>query len=196
MSKRGFTIIEMLVVIAIIVIISGFLVINFRKGQEGGRLQRSAQQIAQSIRKVQSMALSSTEFGGSVPQEGYGIRFRTQDLTSYLLFADTSGDSSCDYPGAGSNISSATLEKDIEIDSLYTYTTAPGTGMTSRPVIHICFIPPDPKTAISPAGGGVGGMVVNIRKKGANCVSFPSDCRNVVLSKITGMVNIGFGVIK
>ena len=194
-GRQGFTLVEILVVTAIIVIISGVLVINFRKGGESGQLQRSAQKIAQDIRKVQSMALSSVKFGSSIPAEGYGVRFRTQDLTSYLLFADTQSDGSCGYPGSG-NISSPSLEKDIEIDSLYTYTTALGTGMVSRTVITSCFIPPDPKTSISPAGAGVGGIIVNIRKKGANCTSSPSSCRNVALSKLTGMVSIGFGAIK
>ncbi len=194
-KNKGFTLVEILVVAAIIVVVSAILIINFRKGGEIGQLQRSAQKIAQDIRKVQNMALSSVKFGTSVPVEGYGIRFRTQDLTLYLLFADTQSGDDCTYSGSGTIIS-PTLEKDIEIDSLYTYTTAPGTGIVSRPVITSCFVPPDPTTLISPGGAAVGGLIVNIRKKGANCTTMPSSCRNVVLNKYTGMVSVGSGAIK
>lgn len=195
MNKKGFTLIEVLVVTAIIVIISAFMAVNFRKGEEGRKLQRTAQQIAQDIRKAQNLALSSTEYAAEVPVEGYGARFRTQDINSYTLFADTLNDSSCGYPGSGT-ISNPSLEQGIEIDSLYTYTTAPGIGMVSRTVIHACFIPPDPQTAVSPAGSGVGGVIINIRKSGANCIAFPVDCGNIVVNKVTGTVSTGSGAIK
>ncbi len=202
-KARGFTLIEFLVVIAITTIISGIMVVNFRKGEESNKLQRSAQQIVQAFRKAQNMAMSSVEFTSvsppDVPIEGYGVRFRTADLASYIIFADTSDNTpdACDYLAIESPVETLNLESGIIIDSLYTYTTSPGVGLISRVNVLACFVPPDPKTSISsPSGASVGGIIINIKKQGVTCTSSSSDCRNIVVSKLSGAVSIGVGAIK
>ena len=172
-KKSGFTIMELLVVLAIIAIISGFMVVNFRKGEEGGRLVRSAQQIAQNIRKVQNMALSSVEYQGEIPY-AYGVYFSRDITDSYILFADKNPDS-FRYNGEppDKKIETINLERGIVIDSI-----------SPSPFLHIAFSPPNPLTFINVDQPEA---TITIKKEGATCPSF--NCRKIKV-KNTGWMTI------
>lgn len=174
-KKSGFTIIEMLVVTAIIVIISAFMAVNFRKGEEGHKLQRSAQLIVQSIRRAQNMAISSTQHLGDVPP-AYGVFFNdNQDFYSYILFADLNGNNKYDNPASDSVIATIVLEKGIKILSV-----------SLSPRLHIVFVPPDPSTIFN-NNPGINQVTITIKKEGATCPSV--NCRNIKV-KNTGWMTI------
>jgi len=140
LSKTGFTFIELLVVIAIITIISGMIVVNFRKGEVGGRLQQSAQQVVQTIRRAQNMAISSVEYQGEI--YSYGVHFdKTNIPNSYYIFVDKDDNKIYDQ-GIDDIKYEFTLEK-IEVDEIFVLTTG-GEAEVSR--VDIVFIPPDPLT--------------------------------------------------
>jgi len=61
--KKGFTVIEMLVVIFIIGVMSTVLVVNWRQNEKTYLVRRTAQEIAQSIRKAQDLALTGKKIG-------------------------------------------------------------------------------------------------------------------------------------
>lgn len=99
---HGFTIIEMLVVLAIFIVISGIILFNFSDFKSNVSLENLAQDIALSVRKTQSYA-SSTKgnlLSGTpdVIFPGYGIHFSTEspltapkfqgDNKSFIIFAD------------------------------------------------------------------------------------------------------------
>lgn len=189
----GFTLIELLVVILIIGVISTILVANWQKSEKQYRLQRTAQTIVQNIRKVQDMALASMEFQGSIPQGRYAVRFREQDPDSYLLFADVDGNAA--YSGEAEKIDAPTFENEIELDSICTYTTAPTQGINCRTTIHTWFTPPDPLTEFSPGGTGVGGININIKRTGADCLLSPQDCRAITVSS-QGTIDVSVGALK
>ena len=177
--KTGFTFIELLVVVAIITIISGMIVVNFRKGETGGRLQRSAQQIVQNIRKIQNMALSSVEYQGEVPEGGYGARFREADVDSYILFADTTDIGT--YNSGEEMGLILNLEKGIQIDSLFTFKSDATT--IQRSVIHLFFTPPDPIITFAPGGAQVVGVIIRIKKENTDCSANPEDCKDIKVGK-------------
>ena len=83
--NAGFTLVEVLVVVAIIAILSVALFFNFGTTARS-RTARSqvASVIISDIRRAQSMALSGTRFGGNVFC-GYGIHYVSR--TSYFLYA-------------------------------------------------------------------------------------------------------------
>jgi prepilin-type N-terminal cleavage/methylation domain-containing protein len=192
-KNKGFTLIELLVVILIIGLISTILVADWRKNERQYRLQRTAQTIVQDIRKVQDMALASMEFQGSIPQGRYAVRFREQDPDSYLLFADV--DDNGAYSGEAEKIDAPTFENEIELDSICTYTTAPTQGINCRTTIHTWFTPPDPLTEFDPGGANVGGVNINIKRTGADCLSSPQDCRAITVTR-QGMIGIAVGALK
>ena len=88
MKKNGFTLTELMVIIAVISI---FTVISFpyyNNIRKSLALNRTAVRFAQDFRKAQEMAMSAYEFGGSIPNGGYGIYFNIAEPNHYILFAD------------------------------------------------------------------------------------------------------------
>ncbi len=82
---KSFTLIEMVVVIAITGIISGLVLANMRAGGQIRDLNSDAEKLAGIIKQAQMMALSGKQINSSRPPGGYGV-YLTAD--SYKLFAD------------------------------------------------------------------------------------------------------------
>jgi len=103
-SGAGFTLVELFVVLAIIVLLTGMIFINYRQGGTQLALQRSANKLAQDIRRAEEMAMSTREYKGMVPLGGYGIylTITPPDQNHYILFADCDGDYEYDNPDCGS----------------------------------------------------------------------------------------------
>lgn len=160
MNKKGFTITELLVVIAIITIVSAVFVVNFRKGEEGGKLQRSAQLIVQGIRRAQNMALSSTEIEGVI-YNYYGVYFYEDMLDYFYVFANNDEV----YNQNAKVAELIKLEDNIVIDSF------------STPIrLNITFQPPYSFIKFNPNAIEV---TIAIKKKNRAC---PQDCRYIKIN--------------
>jgi prepilin-type N-terminal cleavage/methylation domain-containing protein len=70
-TKNGFTLIELMVVIAIIGFFSSFLLINFRSNQKVAEVRQQALLVIDLIKRAQTMALSGQTVDGERPV-GYG----------------------------------------------------------------------------------------------------------------------------
>ncbi|MBU4274231.1 prepilin-type N-terminal cleavage/methylation domain-containing protein [Patescibacteria group bacterium] len=105
-KQNGFTLIEMVVVIGIIIVLVSITVANFSEVRGQLALKRAAHQLMQDLRKAQEMAMSSAGLNGtgdcSLPVRGYGIYIDClTDNKSYKLYADTTADTGFDcetYP--------------------------------------------------------------------------------------------------
>lgn len=89
---RGFTLVEMLVVLAIIIMITAIVINGQSTYNRSILLTDTAYTVAYSIRQAQSLGLASrgTSAGGSViSNAGYGVRFA--GTTGYTIFADIGG---------------------------------------------------------------------------------------------------------
>jgi len=143
MKNKSFTLIEVLVVISIIVILTGIVFAGYRSGQKQLALQRSANKLAQDIRRVQEMAMAAEELpSGEVPYGGYGVYLENDD-NSYIIYADNNGDR-----GRGSgdtDIETIYLEEGVSVsDLLVSHVGSWG----SKTIIAINFIPPDPEVSL------------------------------------------------
>lgn len=94
MKQRGFTIIELLVVVIIVIIFPAVVIANFPHIKLQFAISRTVHAFAQNVRKAQDMALSSMpyrdSFGFLQPVDGYGIYLDIDKLgdKKYILYAD------------------------------------------------------------------------------------------------------------
>ena len=144
----GFTLVESLVVVTIILILLATVLVNYRVGEKNLSLDESAAILGQNLRKTEEMAMSAKEFKGIISQGGYGINLKTGD-DFYIIFADCNNNHQ--YNGAGNycngfpeKVEQVALGKRSKIASLFS-----GSYLS---VINIVFIPPSPSIMISGTG--------------------------------------------
>lgn len=82
---RGFSLVELIVVVGIFIVITSVVLANHSRFNSSVLLGNAAYDIALSVRQAQVYGLSTQQYSGAF-QIGYGIRFA--DPTSYSLFAD------------------------------------------------------------------------------------------------------------
>ncbi|MCK5510223.1 prepilin-type N-terminal cleavage/methylation domain-containing protein [Candidatus Parcubacteria bacterium] len=93
-NKQGYTLIELTVSMAVIVIISSIALVNFNSHDKKNKVDLAAYQLAGDIRKAQSYALSLKEFdfgsGMEIPKGGWGLYLRdlASNIDGYYFFAD------------------------------------------------------------------------------------------------------------
>lgn len=133
-EQKGFTLVEMLVVMAVMAIISSMVLVNYRGGERRNLLRLTAQEVTNTFIRAQNMSLSSQEFKatGEVPEGGFGVRLNNYN-NSYLIFADI--DANIAYDGLSELVETLALPDGIEIYSL--------NGATNNTDLDITFTPPD-----------------------------------------------------
>lgn len=155
--KKGITLIEVLTSLFIIVVLSTIAFFINRQTNRQYNLLRSANELAQSIRLAQQMAMTTskcpvgTACAGNIP-EGYGI-FLNDGNANYLLYADIDG--SEDYNGGDVTIGTIDFENGVIIDSIQTISPLQDVNSLS-----INFKPPDPATLINGDQAIDGGTIV------------------------------------
>ena len=154
-ANKAFTLLEITVVISIIILFSTVFIANYRGGEKQFALKRSANKLAQDLRRVQEMAMGGERFYGVFPQGGYGVYF-AKNSGSYIIFADCNNNKT--YDGGMSVCSNCTgetcfenahsekkeevfLEKGIYIKALVPF---------SLDSLSVTFFPPDPTITINP----------------------------------------------
>lgn len=130
----GFTMIEMLVVMFIIVSVTIFSLANYRAGQRQYTLTQAVQQLVSDIRKAQNMALSG--FGVAGQYNGYGV-YINEDDSYYIIYGNENA--SPNYQSSDDIIETISLPDRIVIQSV-----SPASGK-----LHIFFEPPQPITYLS-----------------------------------------------
>lgn len=135
----GFTLIEMVVSITIIIIVSGTYLVNYNGNRRMSELNMVAENIASDIRQVQGYSMGLKEYKGSFPSGGWGINFISGiNGNSYTIFADVNGDGS--YGGIIEDYETVKLPRGIKINKIISSSTAPS--------LDLVVIPPDPEISI------------------------------------------------
>jgi len=153
-KEKGFTLVEMLVVLAVMAVLSAVVIANFPQVRLQFALSRSAYEFAQTIRKAQNLAISSVEYkdnnGVTRQISGYGVFVDTGSFLGnkkYIIYADT-------YPG---NQQYDGLDYIVETVDL----AANEQGVVVKEVHHtpgkgasINFTPPNPVTTLTQLNAG------------------------------------------
>jgi len=137
-NEAGFTLIEALVVMAIIFVLTSILVPGYRNFQYQFALLRSAYKLSHDLRRAQEMAVSAREVEGDVPP-GYGLELGSSS-TSYILYADINGDQ------VYQQLQDVVIET-IQIErGIFIHSVVPSIPLS------VNFEGPDPITRITPDG--------------------------------------------
>jgi len=134
-GDKGFTLVEVLVSISIVVILTAVLVPRYRMLQKRSILIQDAHRLSESIREAQEMSVSGRRVEGVFP-DGYGVYLRERD-SEYIIFADMNDDGEFNNPVVDSVIERRDLNSSVEVRSLPRATP-----------LHVVFIPPEPETEI------------------------------------------------
>ena len=133
---NGFTMIELLITMAIIGTLSAALFFNYGPIQDNFTLQKSAQKLAQDLRRIQEMAMAAEkEKCNGSETSNFGVYFNTESNNKYIIFADC--DNSKTRNEGDIDVEKISLEKKVEISVL------------SLSPLNVVFIPPDPTTLIN-----------------------------------------------
>jgi prepilin-type N-terminal cleavage/methylation domain-containing protein len=148
-TRRGFTLVELLVTISILVVITAIILVN--QNRFGGTISLSnlAYQLALTIRQAQTYGVSVLETGAGTGnfQAAYGVHFTSGTPTSYILFRDFDG--SGRYSGPTENMVFLSIQNGNRIYSICG-TLAGGTVKCNPTItsLDILFTRPDPDAII------------------------------------------------
>ncbi|MBC7836830.1 type II secretion system protein [Acetobacteraceae bacterium] len=141
--RGGFTLIELIVVISIMLVITSFFLLRQQQFNSSTVLRSLAYSVALSVRQSQVYGTSVREFGGGFTAKSYGINFNTGNLAEtpvrYILFADFNNNGV--YNSGGSP---GEFVQDFKLGSGYT-------------IVKFCGVGNLAGTIQSCSSGGVGG---------------------------------------
>lgn len=143
-TRKGFTIIELLAVMAITVLLGSILLANTRGPSRKFDLRRGVQTLSADFRKAQALAISAqlVQCGSSTKVPNYGLRIQSNTGTnlSYSIFADCDQDNQFNLGGDDFVVETTNLV------NLFVSSTNPSSGGASY--LDIVYIPPIPDVAI------------------------------------------------
>lgn len=144
--ENGYSLIELLTVIAIMGIMAALSVASYSAKKKSTALDKAVREVAIDLRRVQSMAMNTATFGGAVPPGGYGVYLTTTSPNNkkYIDFADLDGGN--DYDG-GEAMNDRSFDSNITISSIKVGNASPPTNVS--PVLTVNFIPPNPTVKIN-----------------------------------------------
>lgn len=191
---RGFTLIEVVVVIGVISIIASLMLANFPRFNKQIAVEREAAKIALSLRKAQSYALAVREFNATFNDDpfcvnppvkfpGYGIFLSLADPAEYFVY----GDANCSKYYESSPIEEAVEEVKMESGTRLTaikgYDAAVCSGGCDLAGLSVLYVRPGPTTILKDNGIDYSHAEVTLK-------SADGAVQKKVVVRITGQVSV------
>lgn len=154
--SAGFTLVELLVVIGIMVIISSMVLANYNKYGGVVVLEQLGYDVALTMRQAQVYGISVQRFQSSNFGAAYGVHVALSSANTYALFADAiqqNGKYDCPQPGTNNCelVEAYTISPGYTIHDLCA-TSASGVETCGQSTIDVVFKRPEPDAWISVNG--------------------------------------------
>ena len=183
-TQAGFTLVELVVVMAILVVISSIVLVNYNRFGSQTLLRNLAYDIALSVREAQVYGISARSFRGAEFAVGHGVFF---DLTEgddfFFLYTDVNGDNF--FSSASTEwVETFTIGRGYRIDRLCVPSGA--SENCAITVLDMLFKRPEPDAIIRASSGS--GFTVHDRAR--IVVTSPQEQRLSVLVETTGQISV------
>lgn len=165
--NRGFTLVEVLVVAAITVFITGFLVTNFSRTRVD--LNQTSILVLDAIREAQGLALSGTLTRGAY-RCGYGVHFEERIVRVYAGPDAATVDCASENRSYEAGIDTSVREVVFSNNAL----------QIRQPTQDVFFEPPNPTTYIGNSNAIGLTEILWLQRSGAACPS--ADCRGIEIT--------------
>jgi prepilin-type N-terminal cleavage/methylation domain-containing protein len=174
MTKKGFTLIELMVTVTIMMIMTLIVFFNYNRFNESSLLNAFAYDMSLTIRQAQAYGTIAKESGINQSSQistastanfkvAYGVHFAESDQSHFSLFADVNGDGVYTSGGDGPVIQSYSFQRGIKIKRLCFASVNGGSencseGSAGIPdsvgkhalTLDITFLRPNPEAKILP----------------------------------------------
>ncbi|TRZ77965.1 type II secretion system protein [bacterium] len=211
--KKGFTLFEMLVVLAIVGMLTVSMLLNRGQTETRAQLFNAAKEIALAVREVEGLTMTTLEEGASIPC-GFGVFFQysSQDslnayTASHKIFYENTTESDCF--GNVDMIYGSVLGNEVETDKItkdfnsqgvvISDIKAGGVSVFNNPggdlftsEVSLFFVPPEPIIYIDGDASSVNfPLEIVVGMKGVNCrTGFDNDKCKIVRINQLGYVSI------
>jgi type II secretory pathway pseudopilin PulG len=157
----GFTLLEMMLVIGIMVLVTSLILANYPGINEKLGVRRVAEEIASSARQVQAYGLGVKEAGtGSGIFPGYGLYFQSASNASYILFADKNNNLQYD---ADEKINEVLIQNGIQIDDLCANQKQIPAGPCGLDNLIAMYLRPQPQVSLRSGGSSYADIEIKIK---------------------------------
>ena len=162
-GNKGFTLLELLVTMAIFVVVTAVILFNQNKFSSDTALSNLTYEIALQIRQAQSYGLQVHQNTGANFDIGYGIHFAANgttptSTTNFIFFADVDGDGVYTVAGDGNPINTFALREGDVISDICVLNSNTGSNCFSTSTllssVDIVFKRPDPAASITDSING------------------------------------------
>lgn len=182
-TSRGFTLIEMIVVVGIMVLVSGIMLANHGRFGEQILLRNLAYDIALTFHEAQVYGISSRRIGGAAFSTGQGISIDMATPTVLTRFSDINGDAL--YTQAGNEWAGTyQLSRAYRVETICGQT--PSGEICGLQKIHVLFTRPEPDATVFGENGGSLGQYSGMRV----ILISPREDRAVVLVESSGQISV------
>ena len=157
-NKKGFSLTELMVVIAIITAITSALILQQNKWNDRLALDTQTYELALMLRQAQVYSLGVRQYVGASGDPfnvGYGVCADSSNTGSYIFFVDKNNDGKC---GVGETIETKNLTRGVYMskicgtNNLLAERCSPDVGNIQS--IHISFLRPSPAPRIALLNNG------------------------------------------
>lgn len=143
MIHKGFSLMEMILVVFMVAFLSTITVVNFRQGQNQDALRFGIDLLKTDLRKIETDAMSGVTVNGDFPDGGYGLYVVKSGIT-FTLFGDNGNG---DYD-AGEEIPNGVVELPQNVTILDLVVDNPVDDTAT-----VLILPPSPTRTINGASG-------------------------------------------
>lgn len=180
--QAGFTLVELLVVMGIVIIVSSVILANNSRFGGNVLLENLAYDIALSVRQAQIYGIAVRSFSAGNFSAGYGMHFDVSNPTTYVLFADAVVPNG--LYDEGELVQSTDIGRGYFIAKLCEPAGSDIDSCTSVSKLDILFKRPEPDAYIRANSGS------DINESARIVVQSPRDNRMSIVVEATGQISV------